>query len=49
MSKSRHSKTKGAGLLCGMARCKAYKFSMAGATSAAQVENRQMRRLRKKK
>lgn len=49
MSKSRHSKTKEAGLLCGVARHKDYKFSMAGATLPAQVENRRMRRLRKKK
>lgn len=41
MSKSKYSKTKAAGLLCGMSRCKDYKF--------AQAENRQMRRPRKKK
>lgn len=48
MSKSKYSKTKAAGLLCGMSRCKDYKFAQAGA-GAAQAENRQMRRLRKKK
>lgn len=48
MSKSKYSKTKAAGLLCGMSRCKDYKFAQAGA-GVAQVENRQIRRLRKKK
>ena len=48
MSKSEYSKTKAAGLLCGMSRCKDYKFAQAGA-GVAQAENRQMRRLRKKK
>lgn len=48
MSKSRFSKTKAAGLLCGMSRCKDYKFSHTGA-GVAQAENRQMRRLLKKK
>ena len=48
MSKSRFSKTKAADLLCGMSHCKDYKFSQAGA-GVAQAENRQMRRLRKKK
>lgn len=45
MSKSRFSKTKASGLLCGMSHCKDYKFSQAGA-GVAQAE---MRRLRKKK
>lgn len=44
MSKSRFSKTKSAGLLCGMSRCKDYKFSQTGA-GVAQAENRQMKRL----
>ena len=48
MSKSKYSKTKATGLLCGMSRCKDYKFAQAGA-GVAQVENRQMRRMRKKK
>lgn len=48
MSKSKYSKTKTAGLLCGMSRCKNYKFAQAGA-GMVQVENRQIRRLRKKK
>lgn len=48
MSKSRFSKTKAAGLLCGISRCKDYKFSQVGA-GVVQVGNRQMRRLRKKK
>lgn len=49
MSKSRYSKTKAAGLLCGMARCKDYKFSQAGTTQMATVQNRQTRRAAKKK
>lgn len=48
MSKSKYSKTKAAGPLCGMSRCKDYKFAQAGA-GVAQAENRQMRRPRKKK
>lgn len=48
MSKSKYSKTKAAGLLCGMSRIKDYKFARTSA-DVAQVENRQMRRLRKKK
>ena len=48
MSKSRYSKIKTAGLLCGVSRCKDYKFTQANA-DLAQIENRQMRRLRKKK
>lgn len=48
MSK-RHSKTKAAGALCGMARCQDYKFKQAGNTlSAETVQNRQMRRLMRK-
>lgn len=49
MGKSRYSKTKAAGLLCGMERCKNYKFVQAGAAPAANVQNRQMRRLGRKK
>lgn len=48
MSKSKYSKTKAAGLLCGMSRYKNYKFTQASA-DLARVENRQMRRLGKKK
>lgn len=48
MSKSRYSKIKTAGLLCGVSRCKDYKFKQANA-DLAQIENRQMRRLGKKK
>ena len=48
MSKSKYSRTKAAGLLCGMSRIKDYKFARTSA-DVAQVENRQMRRLRKKK
>lgn len=48
MSKSKYSKTKAAGLMCGMSRYKNYKFAQAGA-GTVQFENRQMRRLRKKK
>ena len=47
MSKSRYSKIKTAGLLCGVSRCKDYKFTQASA-DLARVENRQMRRLGKK-
>lgn len=36
------------GLMCGMSRYKNYKFAQAGA-GTVQIENRQMRRLRKKK
>lgn len=49
MSKSRYSKTKASGLLCGMSRCKDYKFSQAGSAPVANVHNRQMRRLGRKK
>lgn len=48
MSKSKYSKTKAAGLLCGMSRYKNYKFAQAGA-GMVHAENRQMKRLRKKK
>ncbi len=48
MSKSRYSKIKTAGLLCGVSRCKDYKFKQANA-DLAQIENRQMKRLIKKK
>lgn len=48
MSKSRYSKIKTAGLLCGVSRCKDYKFTQASA-DLTRVENRQMRRLGKKK
>ena len=48
MSKLRFSKTKASGLLCGMSRCKDYKFSQTRA-GVAQAENRQMRRLLKEK
>lgn len=49
MSKSRYSKTKAAGQLCGMSRCKDYKFSQTRSAPVANVQNRQMRRLSKKK
>lgn len=49
MSKSRYSKTKAAGLLCGMERCKDYKFTQARTAPVANVQNRQMRRLIRKK
>lgn len=49
MSKSRYSKTKASGLLCGMSRCKDYKFSQAGSAPIANVQNRQMRRMRGEK
>lgn len=49
MSKSRYSKTKAAGLLCGMSRCKDYKFSQVGTTKTITVQNRQTRRAAKKK
>lgn len=60
MSKSKYSKTKAAlmfstlvclsvGLLCGMSRCKDYKFHQAGSAQVANVNNRQMRRMSKKK
>ncbi len=49
MSKSKYSKTKAAGLLCGMSRCKNYKFRQAGTAPAASVQNRQMRRAQRKK
>lgn len=49
MSKSKYSKTKAAGLLCGMSRCKSYKFRQAGAAPVANTQNRQMRRAQKKK
>lgn len=49
MSKSRHSKTKAAGLLCGMSRCKDYKFVQARSAPVANVQNRQMRRMARKK
>lgn len=48
MSKSRYSKIKTAGLLCGASRIKDYKFAQKSA-DLARVENRQMRRLGKKK
>lgn len=45
MSK-RHSKAKAAGALCGMARCKNYKFRQAGNVFPVEtVQNRQMRRM----
>ena len=40
MSKSRFSKTKAAGLLCGMSRCKDYKFSQTRAGVAQAVATR---------
>ncbi|MDO5540596.1 MAG: hypothetical protein Q4F83_11090 [Eubacteriales bacterium] len=49
MSKSKHSKTKAAGLLCGVSRCRDYKFAQAGAAPISNVQNRQMRRLSRKK
>lgn len=49
MSKSRYSKTKAAGLMCGMERCRDYKFKQAGSAPVANVQNRQMRRLIGKK
>ena len=49
MSKSRYSKTKAAGLLCGISRCKDYKFKQVGVFPVENTENRQMRRMRKKK
>lgn len=49
MGKSRYSKTKAAGALCGMSWCGDYKFKAAGVTAAGQVQNRQMRRLSRKK
>ena len=49
MSKSRYSKTKAAGVLCGMSRCKDYGFKQAGVVIGAEnTVNRQMRRLCKK-
>lgn len=49
MSKSKYSKTKAAGLLCGMARCGDYKFREKSAGPAGNVRNRQMRRMQEKK
>lgn len=49
MGKSRFSKTKAAGLLCGMSKCKDYKFEMAWKKGNASIQNRQMRRMRDKK
>ena len=49
MSKSKYSKIKAAGLLCGMSRCKDYKFRQAGTSREVQKENRQIRRMRNKK
>lgn len=48
MSKSKYSKTKAAGLMCGMSRYKNYKFAQAG-VGMVQAENRQIKRMRKKK
>lgn len=49
MSKSKYSKIKAAGLLCGMSRCRDYKFRQAGAHRELQTDNRQIRRMRNKK
>jgi hypothetical protein len=51
MSKSKYSKVKGTGLLCGMSRCEDFKFQQAGKgqTVANRVQNRQMRRAMRKK
>ena len=52
MSKSRYSKTKASGMLCGMNRYgKRFEFRSEKNTAAEiqEVENRQMRRLREKK
>lgn len=49
MSKSRYSKTKETGLLCGMERHMDYKFRMTGSKLTVMAENRQMRRLKEKK
>lgn len=48
MSKSRYSKTKASGMLCGMSRCKDYSFKQSGFTGSWETPNRQMRRLRDK-
>lgn len=49
MSKSKYSKTKAAGMLCGMSRCGNYKFRQAKAETPVFAQNRQMRRAQKKK
>lgn len=49
MSKSKYSKVKAAGLLCGMSRCRDYKFRQAGTYRELQTDNRQIRRMRNKK
>lgn len=49
MGKSRYSKTKAAGLLCGMERCKDYKFKQVRSGAAVNSQNRQTRRLSRKK
>lgn len=48
MGKSRYSKTKAAGLLCGMSRYK-QKFEMKQTGGLVAAENRQMRRAKEKK
>lgn len=49
MSKSKYSKTKAAGLLCGMVRHGDYKSREKSSGPAVNVRNRQMRRMQEKK
>lgn len=48
MSKSRYSKQKSAGLLCGMSRYKKQFETKTGKADVTQVENRAMRRMRER-